>query len=459
MRKKVYSKSLLLVPALLMAAFGSCASQPVVDTPLPEPRPLGRDLNVYQAPLDSEKTPAEMTDAGDVTGVITLRQVLVLALMRNPELAAFSWEVRAKEAEIIQAGLLPNPELGAELEEFAGSAERRGIDAAQSTLQIGQTILLGGKRAKRVRLAVSERDLAGWDYEAKRLDVLTEVTQAFVDVLVAQEQVALSRELVGVARGVLESASERVKAGKVSPLEETKASVELTNSRIGLEKAQRGLDAARKRLSNLWGQTAVTFARAEGSLADIAPIPALDRIERLIAQNPDVARWIRETENRSAALEVEKAKAIPDVTVSAGWQRFNDNGENAAVVGITIPIPLFDRNQGAIMQAKRKQAKARQESRAAALKANTTLADSYQSLSSFLAEAAGLKEQVLPAAQQAFNTAQEGYREGKFGFLEVLDAERTLFETRGRYIDALSGYHKSRAEVERLIGERLDAIR
>ncbi len=360
---------------------------------------------------------------------------------------------------MLQAGLLPNPELGFALEEFAGSGERRSLDSAQSTLQISQPILLGGKRAKKVRVAGLERDLAGWDYEAKRLDVLTDVAKAFVEVLAAQEQVALVKELVEVARTVFQTAMDRVKAGKVSPLEETKASVQLTNTQIELEKAQRGLEAARKRLSALWGQTAATFRRAEGRLEEVSPIPSSEQIERLIAKNPDVARWVKEMEQRSAALDLEKAKAIPDVTISAGWQRFGDTRDNAAIVGVSIPLPLFDRNQGGVLEAKSKEAKAREESRAAELKAHAALADAYQSLSSSLAAASGLKEQVLPAARLAFETAQEGYREGKFSFLDVLDAQRTLFETRGKYIEALAGYHKARAEVERLIGEPLDAAR
>jgi cobalt-zinc-cadmium efflux system outer membrane protein len=457
--RKNHRKVLLLVFPLFVVSLCSCAAPPVANTLSPDPRPLGRDLAVYQAPHDPENATAEMTDEEDATGVIVLRQALALALMRNPELAAFSWEVRAKEAEIIQVGLLPNPEVGAQLEEFAGSGERRGLDTAQSTLQIGQTILLGGKREKRVRLSVLERDLAGWDYEAKRLDVLTEVTKAFVDVLAAQEQVALSGELVGVASGVLESAAERVKAGKVPPLAETKASVELTNARIGLETSRKILAAARKRLSNLWGQAGAAFTRAEGSLADIGPIPSLDRIERLIAQNPDVARWVKEMEQRSAALELEKANAVPDVSVSAGWQRFNDNDDNAAIVGISIPLPLFNRNQGAILDAKRRQAKAKQESRAAEANAHTAMADSYQSLASSFVTATEIRDQVLPSAQLAFQTAQEGYREGKFDFLEVLDAERTLFETRGKFIVTLADYHKARADVERLIGERLEDLK
>ena len=303
-----YLKTLLLVFALLFIPVCGGGAQAFADGTLPEPRPLGRDFNTYQAPLDPERSLTE-TDSGDMTGVITLRQALALALMKNPELAAFSWEIRAKEAAIIQAGLLPNPELGAQLEEFAGSGERRGIDSAQSTLQIGQTILLGGKRDKRTRLATLERDLAGWDYEGKRLDVLTDVTKAFVDVLAAQDQLSLARELVAVARNVYESAAERVKVGKVAPLEETKASVELANAAIEQEKARRELAASRKRLSNLWGQATPTFEKADGSLAEIAAIPALDLIERLIAQNPDVARWANEMEQRSAALGPRKGQS------------------------------------------------------------------------------------------------------------------------------------------------------
>lgn len=452
------SATQFLTFALLLGGCAGLVQEPLVNRSYPEPRPLGREFpGSYPAPAP-EETPAQGMEIGKLP-VITLRQALLLALLNNPELTAFSQEVRAREAAIIQAGLLPNPELSGQLEEFGGSGERSGMNSAQSTLQLGQVILLGDKRAKRVRLSAAERDLAGWDYEAKRLDVLTGVTKAFVDVLAAQEQVSLAAELVETARGVLLSAAERVKAGKVAPLEETKASVELTYTVIGLEKAELGLLAAKRRLSGLWGRSDAFIASAEGTLADISPIPSLERIGRLIAQNPDVARWDKELEQRSAASALEKAKAIPDVTVSAGWQRFNDHGDNAAVVGFSIPLPLFDRNQGAVVEAKHREAKAREESRAAQMKTLAALADSYQVLASSLAAAAGLRDKGLPAAALAFNTATEGYRAGKFGFLEVLDAERTLFETRSRYIHALAGYHKARAEVERLIGERLDAVK
>ncbi len=83
------------------------------------------------------------------------------------------------------------------------------------------------------------------------------------------------------------------------------------------------------------------------------------------------------------------------------------------------------------------------------------LAESYQALSSAYVEALSLEEEALPAARQAFEAARIGYEAGKFGFLEVLDAQRTLFEVTQQYTDALADYHQARIEVERLTGAPL----
>jgi cobalt-zinc-cadmium efflux system outer membrane protein len=132
--------------------------------------------------------------------------------MHNPELAAFTWEVRAMEARTLQAGLAPNPEIGVEFEDFAGSGDLQGINGAEVTVALSQVIELAGKRQKRTRVAALERDLTAWDYEATRLDVLTRVTQAFVAVLSAQERLAVDTELARLAEQVLQGAEARVKA-------------------------------------------------------------------------------------------------------------------------------------------------------------------------------------------------------------------------------------------------------
>jgi cobalt-zinc-cadmium efflux system outer membrane protein len=399
--------------------------------------------------------PPSARNVPEPTGVLTLLQAQTLAVQHNPKLAASGWEVRAGEARILQAGLPPNPEVEIEVENFAGSGEWRGFQGTEITIHLSQLIELAGKRSKRARVAALERDLTTWDYEATRLDVLTQVTQAFVEVLSAQERLALNADLVRLAEQVLSTVAERVKAGKVSPVEETKARVELSTSRIALERAQRDLEAARKRLVATWGGSTLAFEHAKGSLDAIAAVPPAERLIERLVQNPDIARWTTEMVQRQAAVELEDAKRIPDPTIGGGFRYTRETGDNALVMSVSLPLPIFDRNQGGFLEARHRLAKAGEEQRDAETQARAALAEAYAALAGAFSEATRLKNEVLPGAQSAFEAASEGYRQGKFGFLDVLDAQRTLFEARGQYIEALASYHKAVVEAERLIGAPL----
>jgi cobalt-zinc-cadmium efflux system outer membrane protein len=418
---------------------------------LPEPRPLGREL-----PVAVPVAPAPESAAAPVTGELTLRQALALALLYNPDLAAFSWEVRAKEAEALQAGLLPNPELGIEMENFAGGDEFFGTDAAETTVTLSQLVELGGKRGKRRAAATLEAELAGWDFETRRLDVLTTTAKSFFAVLAAQERLGQADELAALAERFFRTVSARVDAGKVSPVEQTRAQVPFFAARIARDRARLALEAARKELVALWSGETAGFEHAVGSLESIAPVPSREQLAALLEQNPDVARWESEEQQRSARLALERANAIPDLTLFAGGRNFQETDDNAFVAGVSIPLPLFDRNQGGIAAARSARSKAMEERRAARYQAVASLAAGYRDLRGSFVEAKTLRELILPAAKESFEAANLGYREGKFGFLEVLDAQRTLFEVRGQYIEALAAYHQARAEVERLIGAPLE---
>ena len=446
-----------LLVAIALGLTG-CAA-PKADVAWPEPRPLGKDFQTYRPPLRPSPPASEALGAEEPTGVINLRQALSLALIRSPELAAFSWEVRAGEARTLQAGLLPNPEIEVEAENFGGTDGFKRFDVTETTIQLGQLIELGGKRSKRRRVAALERDLSGWDYETKRLDVLTEVSKAFVDVLAAQERLALNEELVRLAEKVFEAVSERVKAGKVSPVEEIRARVTLSTSQIGLDRAKRRLEASRKLLSATWASLSPTFDMVDGRMDVVKPIPSAEQLAQRISQNPDIARWVVEMAQRRAAVELEDAKRIPDLTLSGGLRRLEETDDNAFVMGLSIPIPLFNRNQGGALEARYRLAKAGEERRAMRARIQKVLANAYQELSTAFAETTALKSEVVPGAQRAFDAVSEGYRQGKFGLLGVLDTQRTLFEAKGQYLEALASYHKAVADVERLIGEPLDAVK
>ena len=439
------------------APLGVALSAILATGPLGAADPAGKDMPADRAPED--RAAHDLNSPAEPTGTLTLPQALALALTRNPELAAFSQETRAREAAALQVGLLPNPALNISAENFANS-HLEGFDGPAVTLQFSQLIELGGKRMQRVRLAGLDRDLASWDYEAKRLDVLTDTRKALVQVLAAQEHLRLAQELLALAERVQRSAAERVHAGKVSPLEETKAGVVTATARLQLIAAQSELQAARVALAALWGTAAPRFERVEGKIEEIVTaIPSPEDMEGLIAQNPDVARWVTEIEQRQAALALARSHRMPDLTVSAGVREYADTGDTALVAGIAVPLPLFDRNQGTIQGSHYRLAKAEDERQAAEARVRSAFARSYLSLTTAQAEVLALRTEVLPAAQRAFEAATEGYHQGKFSYLEVLDAQRTLFDTRGRYLTSLTTYQTAAADLERLIGVALDEIR
>jgi len=421
------------------------------------PRPQGREMPAPHPPLGSPEVLPSGPTITEPAGDLTLREALSLALLQNPEIKAFAFEVRAREAAVLQAGLLPNPHLGVVVENFGNNA-LKDFDSTTITLQLSQLIELGGKRAARTEATQLARDLAGWDYERERIKVLTETQRAYVEVLSAQGRTALSKQVVALAEEVAAAAAKRVTAGKVSPVEETKARVATTSVRIELTRAERELEAARKRLAATWGSTTPRFKRALGVLEAVLPIPSLEQLMERLRQNPELARWATELAERQAVIALEETRAIPDLTASFGVRRFEEPGDDALVVGISLPLPVFNRNQGAILEAQRRLTTAEEERRTAEVRVATVLSSAYQTLAGAHAEIAALKAQVLPGAQSAFEGASIGYRLGKFGLLDVLDAQRTLFGAKAQYLRALTDYHQSVAQVEGLIGERIDAV-
>jgi len=426
----------------------------------PDPRPLGKDIATYHPPYKPSKdavvSPPQLEEP---SGVISLRQALSLALMHNPELAAFSLEVRAGDAKALQASLFPNPELEAEVENFGGTGERSRFDGAETKVVLRQLIEIGGKRSKRTKVASLERDLAGWDYESKRLDVLTEVTIAFVGLLANQENQTLTDDLVKLSENVFNTVSARVNAGKDSPVEETKANVALSIIRIEKERARRDLKTAQKRLAATWGSTTPLFKKVSGELEAISPIPPFADLVNHVSKNPDLARWSSELDQRQAALDMAKADRLPDITLGGGVKYHGEVGDTTFIMNLSIPLPFLDRNQGGVLEASHLLTKAQEERSAAEVSIVTDMHEAYQRLSVAFIESKTLRDDILPGAQSAFDAENEGYREGKFGYLDVLDAQRSLFDAKKQYIEALEEYHKAVAAIERLIAKSLNPIK
>jgi outer membrane protein, heavy metal efflux system len=385
--------------------------------------------------------------------VLALPEVIVQVLLHNPELEAFSLEVRAREAHALQAGLYKNPNIIFDVQDVFGSGGFKKVQQSQSTIVLSQVIELGGKRTKRERAALSHKDLAFWDYETARMNILTRVAKAYTDALTAQEKLKLARELEKLSIKSYNAVKARVIAGKVSPIHEVKAQVALSTTQIQIQQAEHHVKAAYRRLAAFWGSMTPRFKQVTGRLYQIASVPPFDTLAERMQSNPDLARWATEMTQRTAAVDLEQANAVPNLRVGAGARWFEETNDNSFIVEFSIPIQLFDRNQGGIAEARHRLAKAKAERRAAELKLNSALASGYTRLANAHSQVTSLKTKILPGARTAFEAVNEGYRFGKFGYLEVLDSQRTWFNARSQFLDALGKYHKAVADVERLTGQ------
>lgn len=380
---------------------------------------------------------------------LTYPQALQLALAHNPELAATAAEVQIRAGASRQAGLRPNPELSFELENFAGQGELKDTAGAEATLQLSQLLELGGKRDRRLQLAASEQAIAEQDLVVKRLELTAATRKAFVQLLAAQQGLALAEEQVRLAQGVFATVEARVSSGKVPAVERQRAEVALAVSRSAAVQAALTLDGARQALALMWGGEPLAV-QAVGALEDLAELPELATLTGELERTPEAARWQQEAAASQARIALARSSAVPDLTLSLGLRQFQQNDDAALVAGLSLPLPLFDRNQGGIAAAGAALKQNRQRQQAAQAQNRGALANSYAALVAAQGQAQVLRDQVLPAAQRAFEAAELGYGVGKFDYLAVLDAQRSLFEVRGQYLQALTAAQLALAELERL---------
>ncbi|MFM9869389.1 TolC family protein [Achromobacter xylosoxidans] len=412
------------------------------------PIPLALAAALCLTPAWAQPGPASPTPSPRATPagqVLTLEQALATAYERSPLLAAARNEAASSEGQLTQAGVIPNPSIEVGIDD-----NRRTTRTTTTTLSM--PVELGGKRAARVKAAGLARDIAQRDLSSARADLRAAVIAAFFDVAVAQETVRVSQGAVEIAQNALRLAERRVAAGKAPPLESSKARVELANSRIEARAADSALQAARRKLGQLWGAPQPDFAQVGVDLGTLPRREAIDDLRAALATSPRMEAGRLSVEMGRAQLEVEKSKRYPDITLSAGVARDNEQGRNKAQFGVAIPLPLFDRNQGNVYSATMQSYKAQDMYRE--LESRLT-ADLLQSVSQFDLAANSAREYratVLPGAAEAYDSARKGFEAGKVSFLEVLDAQRTLSQGNIGYLNVLASAYQASADIDRILG-------
>ncbi|HMN82022.1 MAG TPA: TolC family protein [Burkholderiaceae bacterium] len=387
-------------------------------------------------PTETAEAPAPFVD---------LDQVIERVLRDNPTLRALRQDEDAARALERQAALRPNPVLS--YDDQRGPSGNRAYAAS-----ISIPLEIAGQRAARMDAAQASTRAVGSDVGQRSAELRAAAIQAFFDLVGAQDRLELARGSRELAQRATSVAGRRVAAGRASPVEEARARVAEATARIENSQANVNLETARIRLAALWGGGEPRVFNARTPTARLPAEPAADELFRRLEAAPALVRARAEIERRESLLRLARAQAAPATALNVGTGTLIENGQRANLVGVSIAIPLFDRNQGNIAEATIRAQQARQELAAAERMLRAELDQALTRLKAAREEARLADQEILPEASRTLDAATRGYELGKFGFLDVLDAQRTLFAARGQWLRALADSYKAAAEVERLLG-------
>ena len=351
---------------------------------------------------------------------ITLTEALSRAATLSPTLAAAEAAIQAAQGRAQQAGFRPNPELDLSVENFAGTGAFRGMDQTESTISVGQRFELGGKRSARQRAAEAEIDAARLRLAVARADLLNEVRDAYAEAWADGRRVELARDQFIRAENLQTIATELVDAGREPPLRALRARTAALEAVGRVRATEAEYAQAQRALAALWGG-AEDLPEPQAPITEPTPAPVTDPADAL-----DVRLAEAEVASSIAVFDRERTLSRPDVTLSVGARQFRGTDDTAVVFGASVPIGVFDRNQGNIAAANADRTGAEARRNAALAGAIRQTRDAQAALRTAEARLTFLETRAEPEAIEAVRIAREGFAAGRFTLLDVLDAEDAL---------------------------------
>jgi len=381
---------------------------------------------------------------------VTIEECLRRVAERSPELKSGSYKTEAAERRARQAARPINPRLETEIENVAGSGAVEGVDAAETTVAVSQEIELGGKRRHRTAVAEAETAVTRAEREVRLRAALFETRRAALAVQSAQEKARLADEALALIRETESVAEAREKAGKTTVLETERARAETAKAEIELEARRAEQRDAVRELALFWGETEPTFDAVDGPFDAVGTRPPLDDLLVRAASNPDLLAAEAQTRTYEARIGAERAARVPNLELSAGVRRFEEGGDFGFVAGAGIDLPFYTRNMDGVRAAEADAEAARLEATAARLRNEGRVRQLYARLDTLGAKTARLKGTVLPVTERTLALVRDAHKQGKAGYLDVLEARRTLVEARSQLIETVAEYLGVSIELGRL---------
>lgn len=359
------------------------------------------------------------------TPVLTLEEAVSRALARDPQMQAEQDGVVAAQARVRQAGVQPNPEIGLDVENFAGTGGQRSFAGAEVTLGLSQKIELGGKREARVVAAERNVDIAALTRAELARDIVVQAASIFASAASASRaQAALKIQIQDLER-IVGLLKRRAVAGAATMADATRAEIDLIRARADLDGAKAEAEAAKGRLALIIGVSPGELVLPVSPPEENGKIVSYDVLEAGLIRHPKLARLGAMQRERAAQLSVETANATPDVTVGLGVRRREGEDDTGFVVSAAMPLQVFDQNAGNIDAAKAELARSNAELDAGRRKLGLEFQQAFADVSAACDRTRRLTQDVVPAAGRVLAEAENGFLKGRTNALALLDAVKT----------------------------------
>jgi len=387
--------------------------------------------------------------------VLTLEDAIRLTRDRGAALRAAILATDAARARARDAGRVPNPSLSAALENTGGSL---GSERAEASLLIEQPLELGGDRTARAGLARALATLSQARQEELERTSEAATAERFCDAWALQERLTRLRQAEQVADRAVEAAGERLKAGAAPPFERTRAVAFRSLREIERRRAEAELEVARRGLALQWGDDAASFDSL--LLPEPAPpaLPPLEELHSRLDSHPLRRRAAAESAAESWRVREARAARVPDLLLGAGLRHLAEAPGTGLALGLSVPLPLWNRQRGAVAGATAEHAAAAARERQAVLEVRAELESAYGRYRAAVSAWEGIRDHVRPATEEALRLITGGYRSGRLGYLEIQEGQRSLLEADFLLIEASADIWRTRKALERLVGVPLDAL-
>ncbi len=380
---------------------------------------------------------------------VSLEDALRLALQQNPTLRAQQEALKSTKAGEITAALRPNPTMNFLAEQLGGG----GASQIQYTVNVGQTIEWGGKRQRRIDSARAATQVASYQVEDIRRQTILTVKTAFANALVAREQLGLAEQNLKTLDDTERLQRLRVEKGDLSELELLRIQVQRFTFERDAADARQALAAAKIALRAAAGEANIAEQfEITGDLGfEEVPLDRKNLLQLAIDNRPDLRAAAADLERARADHRLARANAWLDITPEIEYQRIGP--DNTFGLGFSIPIRIFDRNQGEIARTQSEIARVDAVRQATALQVLAAVDTDFATAATQRDRVVTLRDVYLPKATRARDTVEYAYRRGGASLLDFLDAQRSYRETALAHMQALGAYLTAIYQLEADVGQ------